>query len=101
MIKLNLNLKRRENNMNSTWDEIKNKAKAQTDESFITQVSGLTHLTNDEIKAITPTAIDREKLVTLLGIIADDTKSNNEKAEAIRNINGLAEIAVPLITRLL
>jgi len=87
--------------MDSTWEEIRKKAKKQTDDTFASKVSSLTRLTDDEIKEITPNALDKERLATLLGIVADATKSNNEKAEAIRNINGLAEIAVPLLLKLL
>lgn len=87
--------------MDSTWEEIRKKAKKQTDDTFASKVSSLTRLTDDEIKEIAPNALDKEKLATLLGIVADATKSNNEKAEAIRNINGLAEIAVPLLLKLL
>lgn len=87
--------------MDSTWEEIRKKAKKQTDDTFASKVSSLTRLTDEEIKEITPNALDKERLATLLGIVADATKSNNEKAEAIRNINGLAEIAVPLLLKLL
>ena len=87
--------------MDSTWEEIRKKAKKQTDDTFASKVSSLTRLTDDEIKEITPNALDKERLATLLGIVADATKSNNEKAEAIRNINGLADIAVPLLLKLL
>lgn len=87
--------------MSSTWEEIKKKAKKQTDDTFASKVSGLTRLTDDEIKEISPNALDKERLAILLGIVADATKSNNEKAEAIRNINGLVEIAVPLLLKLL
>ena len=87
--------------MASTWEEIQIDAKKQTDATFASKVSSLTRLTDDEIKEITPNVLDKERLATLLGIVADATKSNNEKAEAIRNINGLAEIAVPLLRKLL
>lgn len=87
--------------MDSTWEEIRKKAKKQTDDTFASKVSSLTRLTDDEIKEITPNALDKERLTTLLGIVADSTKSNNEKAEAIRNIKGLAEIAVPLLMKLI
>jgi len=87
--------------MDPTWEEIRKKAKKQTDDAFAPKVSRLTRLTDDEIKEITPNALDKVRLATLLGVIADATKSNNEKAEAIRNVNGLAEIAVPLLMKFL
>ena len=87
--------------MGSTWEEIRKRAKKQTDDTFASKVSSLTRLTDLEIKEIAPSALDKEKLATLLGIVADATKSNREKADAIRNINGLAEIAIPLLLKLL
>ena len=87
--------------MTSSWEQIKKSAKKQTDDTFASKVSGLTRLTDDEIKQITPNTLDKERLATLLGIVADATKSNNEKAEQIRNISGLVEIAVPLLLKLL
>lgn len=87
--------------MDSTWEEIRKKAKRQTDDIFSSKVSSLTRLTDNEIKEITPSALDKERLASLLGIIADTKKSNTEKAEAIRNLSGLAEIAVPLLLKLL
>jgi hypothetical protein len=87
--------------MDSTWENIRKNAKKQTDDTFASKVSSLTRLTDDEIKEITPTSLDKEKLTTLLGIVADATKSNNEKAEAIKSINGFADIAIPLLLKLL
>ena len=87
--------------MDSTWEEIRKNAKKQTDDAFASKVSSLTRLTDDEIKEITPNAIDKERLATLLEIVADAKKSNDKKAEAIRSISGLAEIAVPLLLKLL
>lgn len=87
--------------MDATWEELRKKAKKQTDETFASKASCLTRLTDNEIKEITPSVLDKERFATLLGIVADTTKSNSEKADAIRNINGLAEIAVPLLLKLL
>lgn len=87
--------------MDPVWEEIRKKAKKQTDDAFAAKVSSLTRLTDEEIKEITPGALDKERFAALLGIIADATKDNHEKAEAIRNIEGLAEIAIPLLLKLL
>jgi hypothetical protein len=87
--------------MDATWEEIRKRAKKQTDDTFASKISSLTRLTDDEIKAITPSALDKERFATLLGIVADGAKSNNEKADAIRKIDGLAEIAVPLLLKLI
>ncbi|MBL0174330.1 MAG: hypothetical protein IPP94_03525 [Ignavibacteria bacterium] len=87
--------------MSSTWDEIRKKAKKQTDDAFAAKVSGLTRLTDEEILAITPTATDKQRFAELMGIVADAALSNEEKADALRKVEGLAEIAVPLLMKLL
>jgi len=87
--------------MNSqTWEEIRRKAKEKTDREFASEASSLIHLTDEEIKEITPTPIDKEKLAELMSVVKDATKSNEEKAEAIRSISGLAEAAVSMIRKL-
>ena len=83
-----------------TWEEIRKKAKEKTDKEFASEASSLTRLTDEEIKEITPTPLDKEKLAELMSIVKDATKSNRQKGEAIRNITGLAEIAVSLLLKL-
>lgn len=87
--------------MADTWDEIRRKAKKQTEDTFASRISSLTRLTDEEIKDIAPEPPDREKLAQLLSIVTDDTKDNNQKAAAVKNIDGLIEIVVPLLTKLL
>lgn len=87
--------------MDSTWEEIKNQAKEKTNDTFASKISSLTHLTDDEIKKIAPNTDDKINLANLLEIVADTTKSNDEKAKAVKSIKGLAEIAIPLLMKLL
>lgn len=87
--------------MSDSWEEIRKKARIQTEDVFASQISSLTRLTDDEIKEIAPEPMDREKLAQLLGIVTDATKSNEQKAEAIKNVDGLLKIAIPLLVKLL
>ncbi|MFH1626096.1 MAG: hypothetical protein ABID54_13215, partial [Pseudomonadota bacterium] len=58
-------------------------------------------LTKEEILAIVDeAAVDKEKLSELISVVNDATKSNRQKAEAVRSITGLAEVAVSLIGKL-
>lgn len=86
--------------MDATWKAILDGAKQTTDDDFANKVSSLTALTDEEIKELTPKSGDPQKLATLLGVVADATKTNQQKADAIRNIAGLAEIAVDVIGKL-
>lgn len=87
--------------MATSWESILANAKKQTDDTFAARVSSLTSLTDAEIKQIAPTADDKEKLAKLMSIVSDATMSNNAKAEQIKSVTGILEIAVPLLKRLL
>jgi hypothetical protein len=79
------------------WKEIREKAREKTDSQFASEASGLTRLTDEEIKAIAPAVEDREKLAQLMEIVTDASRSNQDKAMALKNINGLAEMAVQVV----
>ena len=85
----------------STWENIRKNAKRKTDNNFATQASSLTHLKNEEILDIVRTPIEREKFAELMVVVTDTAKSNLEKAEHLRNVQGLAEIAVSFIDKVL
>lgn len=87
--------------MTSTWEEILANAKPDTDNEFAAKVSSMTRLTDDEIKTILPTVQDREDFTRLMSIVADATKSNQAKANAINNIDGALNIALPLLEKLI
>jgi len=82
------------------WEEIRRKAKEKSDAEFASTASSLTRLTDEEIKEITPNPLDKEKFSELMAIVKDATKSNEAKAQAIKNISGLANIAVKLLEKL-
>ena len=81
------------------WKEIRKKAREKTDSQFASEASGLTRLTDEEIKAIAPDVEDREKLAQLMEIVTepDPTRTNQEKARALKDINGLAEMAIQVV----
>jgi len=81
------------------WERIRKSAKRKTDKNFATEASSLTRLTNEEILKIAPKPVDREKFAELMTVVKDAAKSNKAKAQALRNIQGLAEIAVSLIAK--
>lgn len=81
------------------WEKILAEAKEKTDREFAEEASSLTRLTAEEIKKIVPQPLDKEKFAKLMSIVKDATKSNEEKANAIRNIDGLAEIAISLLLK--
>ena len=82
------------------WKQIRAKAKAKTDAELADSVAALCNLSEDELSKIVPKAIDEDSLDALMKIVGDATKSNKAKATAIRNIAGLAEIAIGLAKKL-
>lgn len=86
--------------MASAWDEIRKKAKEQTDNKFASKVSSLTKLTDVQVRELAPSPIEKERLADLLSVVYDATKTNNEKAQAIRSIEGFAEVIIPLLLKL-
>ncbi|MFC1816814.1 hypothetical protein ACFL0M_12985 [Thermodesulfobacteriota bacterium] len=81
------------------WDNIITGALIKTDNEFAAELSGLTRLTDDELKAFVKTPAQKETFVKLISVIRDNTLDNNKKAEAINNIAGALEMIVPLLVK--
>ncbi|MDP4176336.1 MAG: hypothetical protein Q8933_20310 [Bacteroidota bacterium] len=79
------------------WQEILNRATEKTDSQFASEISSLSKLTDKQIDEIVPQIMDKENLEKILLIVRDKTKDNNQKAEAIKNIEGAAEIIKTLL----
>ena len=86
---------------NEEWQKLRNRAKDIAKDEYTSEASSIIRLTKEEISAIIDeAAVDKEKLSELISIVNETSKTNNQKAEAIRNISGLAEVAVSLIGKL-
>lgn len=87
---------------NEEWEALRNKARGIAIDEYTAEASSIVKLTKEEVTSIIEKAeVDKEKLSDLISLVNDATKSNNEKAEAIKNITGLAEVAVSLIGKLI
>jgi chorismate mutase len=83
------------------WQALRNKARGIAIDQYSTEASSIIRLTKEEITSIIEEAeVDKEKLSELISVVNDDSKSNNQKAEAVKNTTGLAEVAVSLIRKL-
>jgi hypothetical protein len=70
------------------WNKIAQDAKQDTDEQLKDQLSNLTKLDNKDIEAIImETGISQTDLTSVLKEVKDATKSNEDKANAIKNID--------------
>ena len=83
------------------WQALRDKARGIATDEYCTEASSIIRLTKEEITSIIEESeVDKEKLSELIIVVNDASKSNKQKAEAIRNITGLAEVAVSLIGKL-
>jgi len=86
---------------NEEWQRLREKAKDIANEEYAAEASAIIRLTKEEISGIIEeAAVSKDKLSELIAVVNDGSKSNNQKAEAIRNITGLAEVAASLIRKL-
>ena len=84
------------------WQALRSRAKEIAIEEYSTEASNIIRLTKKEITSIIEEAeVDKEKLSELVSIVNNAAQSNSQKAEAIKNITGLAEAAAALIKKLL
>ena len=84
------------------WQALRNKARGIAIEEYSAEASSIIRLTRDEITSIIEDAgVDKEKFSELISVVNDATKSNEQKANALKNIDGFAEIAASLIGRLI
>lgn len=88
--------------MPTNWNEIASQAGESTDEHFKSQLSSLTRLNDEEIESlINDTGISKEDLSQVLKAIKDATKSNKDKAKAIKNISKGVDVLVGLASKLI
>ena len=86
---------------NEEWQRLRNQSRNMASAEYAAEASSIIRLTKDEISAIvSEVEVDKDKLTELIAVVNDSTKTNNQKAEAIRNITGLAEVAASLIGKL-
>ncbi|WMJ75285.1 hypothetical protein RCC89_19280 [Cytophagaceae bacterium ABcell3] len=84
------------------WNEIANQAGQSTDDYFKSQMSSLTRLNDQEIEdIINETGISKQDLANVLKEVKDATKSNANKANAIRNISKGIDVLVGLAGKLI
>ena len=83
------------------WQALRNKARRIAIDEYSTEASNIIRLTKEEVTSIIEeAAVDKVKLSELISVVNDASKTNNQKADAIKNIAGLAEVAVSLIKKL-
>ncbi|MBU0702126.1 hypothetical protein KKE26_12690 [bacterium] len=76
---------------NEEWQKLRKKANDLANAEYASEASSIIRLTREEILAIVDeAAVDKEKLSSLIAIVNDAAKTNNQRAEDIRNITGLA-----------
>jgi chorismate mutase len=86
---------------NAEWVALRAKANQLANDQFASEASDIATLTKKQVsEIIAESGINKETLANLMAVVSDVTKTNQQKAQAIRNINGFAEVAVSLIGKL-
>jgi hypothetical protein len=75
---------------------LKNSAE-KTDKEFVSDISSLTSLSDDEINSLFPQRSDQEKLLKLLAIVQGATDENEMINKLKMNLDELAGTALKLI----
>lgn len=84
------------------WDDIANQAATTTDAHFANQISSLTRLNDAEIQHIIfETGISQKDLADIIKEVKNVTKSNEAKANAIKNIGKGVDVLVALASKLI
>lgn len=88
--------------MPNKWDELARKATESTNEQFKSEISSLTRLNDNEVeKIIMQTGISKLDLAAVLKEVKDATKSNSDKAKAIKNISKGMDVIVGFLAKLI
>jgi len=85
----------------SDWKNILDKAKEETNKELMTEIKGMSVLTEDEIESIASSDVDKTKLRDLLLIIRDTTKSNENKNKIIKELADGSDVVINLINKIL
>jgi len=84
------------------WEKLRAAAYKTANDEFSEAASSIIRLTKSEISDIVSEAnVDSKVLSDLISKVNESTASNREKADALRNMSGFAEVAVALIGRLI
>ena len=86
---------------NAEWVALRAKANQIANDQFASEASDIASITKRQIlEIIAEAAVNKETIADLMATVSDATKTNQQKAQAIKNINGFAEVAAALIGKL-
>ena len=78
-------------------DEALEDSKKKTDAAFVSQISSITRLTDDEVKKLFPTESDAKKLAELMQIVQEGTSKTQKVNRLAANIERLGGTVVTLL----
>lgn len=86
--------------MQNAWEQIINQAAEESITDFSEKASSFVKLTNKEIEGLIPKDVEHSKFAELMQVVNNTALSNQDKAEYIRRVSGLAEISANLIAKI-
>lgn len=88
--------------MPNKWEKLANEAGNKTDKKFAEEISSLTRINDKEIlEIIKKNNISQTDLAKVLSVLKDTTKSNEQKANAIKNIGKGVDAIIDIVIRLI
>ncbi len=88
------------------WDELDNEIDAiietsatETDDMLASQISSLTRMTDEEVKALFPEPADVKKLAELMKIVKSAESQNNKVNAIVANSEKFAGVIVSLLQK--
>ncbi|WP_340110988.1 hypothetical protein [Maribellus mangrovi] len=84
------------------WEKIAKDTDNETFESFVNRISSLTRLNDHEIiTLVNETGISEKNLAEVLKEVKSATKSNTQKADAIKKISSGVNVLVEIASKLI
>ncbi|MCX6150084.1 MAG: hypothetical protein NTX22_06140 [Ignavibacteriales bacterium] len=87
--------------MSKSIKEIIEEARQKTDQQLAGEITSHTNLTEEEINKIAPAKLDKENLAKLIDIVKDATKSNEEKAQAVKSVDQFVSLLISIAGKVL
>lgn len=84
------------------WKKLWNEAKKETNEQLAGKISSITSMKDEEIlRVLEESSAEKEELIKLMEVVDDATKDNQEKANALQNINNATSMLISLSKKVL
>lgn len=86
--------------LQSSLDELIRESAGRTDAKLASQISGVTRLTEDEVKRLFPDPADLKRLANLMEIVKSKSDRNSKVNNIVAGIDDFGGVILTLLTKL-